>query len=191
MSSAPYRLETRTSDHDICEMFCHSDEMLELWEWLVQKVEKMVPPWSRSQKDDIVWDLVQEVLHRISVYRSNTEQNDIVSLKWRAIIIAKNLLRDQMRKRSRILHSESSVDFCEENDSTEKVSEIVKEVASFRKKTCLPVLTSIAISERRKATSMAGCHYYIDVFWVEALAHDDKKCRYSPAYCWHSHKLTA
>lgn len=122
-----------------------------------------VASW-RGQEGDVAGDIVQATLRKTFEYALNARQRNIViaSLERLSIVIAKNQLRDQRRKDSRLLHIESDADspeaeatiFFKVDDPAEGILEeyyeawifcqIAREVVLFPPKMRLAVLSDIA-----------------------------------------------
>jgi DNA-directed RNA polymerase specialized sigma24 family protein len=122
-----------------------------------------VASW-RGQESDIAGDVVQEALRKTFQYALNAQQHGIAitSLERLCMVIAKNQLRDQRRKDSRLLHIERDADspeaenaiFYEEEDPAEQIleglydewvfREVAKVVVLFPEKMRLAVLLDIA-----------------------------------------------
>lgn len=122
-----------------------------------------VPSW-RGQELDVAWDILQTALRKTFEYVLNAQQHciPIASLERLSIVIAKNQLRDQRRKDSRLLHIERNADspeaetaiFYEEEDPAEAIlerlyegwifGEVAKEVMRFPEKMRLAVLIDLA-----------------------------------------------
>lgn len=122
-----------------------------------------VPSW-RGQELDVAGDILQTALRKTFEYTLNAQQHHIViaSLERLSIVIAKNQLRDQRRKDSRLFHIERDADspeaetaiFYEEEDPAEAIlerlhegwifCEVAKEVVHFPEKMRLAILIDLA-----------------------------------------------
>jgi DNA-directed RNA polymerase specialized sigma24 family protein len=120
-----------------------------------------VASW-RGQEIDLISDIVQESLRKTFEYAVKAQQHniEIASLERLSIVIARNQLRDQRRKDSRLLHIESDADSSEnaiffrvddpEEDILEQQYEawlfcqVAREVDLFPEKTRLAIIADLA-----------------------------------------------
>jgi DNA-directed RNA polymerase specialized sigma24 family protein len=186
MKTITYQPETATASIDI-----QSDATWDaLYHLLTPKVRNwvyhaQVPSW-RGQELDVAGDILQTALRKTFEYALNAEQHRIAiaSLERLSIVIAKNQLRDQRRKDSRLLHIERDADspeaetaiFYEEEDPAEAIlerlhegwifREVAKEVVRFPEKMRLAVLIDLATRLKAQGEFYGGpsplCQAFLD-----------------------------
>lgn len=122
-----------------------------------------VPSW-KGQEEDVAWDIVQAAMRKTYEYavKARWQGIAIASLERLSIVIAKNQMRDQRRKDSRLLHIERDAEdpeaetivFYEKEDPAEAIVEkqyevwlfcqIAKEVMLFPPKMREAILVDLA-----------------------------------------------